>query len=186
MNEIIIFKVMMKRSVLTCSILLLLVTFAVAQQPDVVRASPMASINMRYKDAYARIVYSRPLKNGREIFGKLIPYAQVWRTGANEATELTITRDMLINGKQLKAGTYSLFTIPDKDKWTIIVNSEVGLWGAYNYNEKLDVMRFDVVANHENVIYEPFTMEFVQKNELADLLMYWDNVKVSIPLKFLN
>jgi hypothetical protein len=146
----------------------------------------MASIAMRYKDAYIKIVYSQPQKNGREIFGKLVPYGEVWRTGANEATELTATRDILINNQVLKAGTYSIFTIPDKEHWTIIINNELGLWGSYNYNPKLDVMRFDVPVTVENVIYEPFTMEFIQKNELADLLIRWDNVRVSIPLKFLN
>ena len=87
----------------------------------------------------------------------------------------------------MKAGTYSLFSIPDADKWTIIVNSEVGLWGAYNYNEKLDVMRFDVpVQKIENVVYEAFTMQFDQKNEMADLLLMWDDIKLTVPLKFIN
>jgi len=177
---------MIRSSILTCSIILLVAHHIVAQEPEPPRVSPMASISMRHKDAYVKIVYSRPIKNGREIFGKLVPYGQIWRTGANEATEMTLTREMLINGNTLKAGTYSLFTIPDKDKWTIIINSELGLWGAYNYNPTLDVLRFDVVAIRENAVYEPFTLEFVQKNELADLLMYWDHVKISIPLKFLN
>src|SRR5688500_16796609 len=74
------------------------------------RPSPLATINMRFKDAYIKIVYSQPHKNGREIFGKLVPYGEVWSTGANEATEITLTRDMLINNQLLKAGTYSLFT----------------------------------------------------------------------------
>ena len=108
------------------------------------RPSPLAIVAIRYKDAYIKITYSQPQKKGREIFGKLVPYDQVWRTGANEATELTTTKNIQINGTLLKAGTYSLFTIPQKDSWTIIINSEVGLWGAYNYNSKLDVMRFDV------------------------------------------
>ena len=109
----------------------------------------------------------------------------MWRTGANEATEITTTKNIQINGTLLKAGTYSIFTIPQKDKWTIIINSEVGLWGAYNYNSKLDVMRFDVPVLQSDVVYEPFTMEFNHRNEVADLLLYWDKTKVSIPVKFI-
>jgi hypothetical protein len=142
---------------------------------------------MRYKDAYVKVVYSQPHKRGREVFGNLVPYGQLWRMGANEATEITLTKDMLINNQIVKAGTYSLFSIPEKEKWTIILNSEPGLWGSYNYNEKFDVMRFDVpVQITNNVNYEPFTLQFDQKNELADLLILWDNIKVSIPIKFIN
>lgn len=140
---------------------------------------------MRYKDAYVKIVYGQPQKNNREIFGKLVPYGEVWRTGANEATEITLTRDMQVNNQLLKAGTYSIFTIPQPDQWTIIINSDVGLWGSYNYSQKLDVMRFDIPVV-KNLLTEAFTMSFDQRNEVADLLILWDTVKLSIPFKFLN
>lgn len=157
-----------------------------AQEALMPRESPLSIIRMRFKDAYMKLTYSQPHKRNRQIFGNLVPYGQVWRTGANEATELTVTKDILINNQLVRAGTYSLFTIPDKDKWTIIINSEVGLWGSYNYNEKLDVMRFDVPVQKSNVIYEPLTMTFDQKNEIADLIIAWDDVRLSIPIKFLN
>ena len=150
------------------------------------RPSPLAIVAIRYKDAYIKITYSQPQKRGREIFGKLVPYDQVWRTGANEATELTTTKNVQINGTLLKAGTYSLFTIPQKDSWTIIINSEVGLWGAYNYNSKLDVMRFNIQPSTSDTVYESFTMQFDHRNEVADLLLYWDRTKISIPVKFIN
>lgn len=150
------------------------------------RPSPLAITAVRYKDAYLKIVYSQPQKRGREIFGKLVPYNEVWRTGANEATELLITKNIQINGTLLKAGVYSLFTIPQKDKWTIIINSEVGLWGAYNYNQKLDVMRFDVPVTTSDVVYEAFTIELNHRNDVADLLLYWDKTKISIPIKFIS
>ena len=167
---------------------LLTVPFAVqAQSPEQERPSPLAITAMRYKDAYAKITYSRPQKRGREIFGKLVPYGQVWRTGANEATEITVTKNVQINGSLLKAGTYSIFSIPNKEKWTIIINTEQGLWGSYNYNSKLDEMRFDVpVQNVTGDTYEKFTIQFDQRNELADLLIMWDRVKISIPFKFIN
>jgi hypothetical protein len=152
------------------------------------RPSPLAIVSARYKEAYLKITYSQPHKKGREVFGKLVPFGKVWRTGANEATELTITKNIQINGSLLQAGTYSIFTIPEKDKWTIIVNSDLGLWGSYNYNESLDVMRFEVPVQEisGDVIFEAFTIQLVQRNEVADLLMLWDRTKVSIPLKFIN
>jgi hypothetical protein len=156
-----------------------------AQEAAKQRPSPLAISAIRFKDAYIKITYSQPEKRAREIFGKLVPFNEVWRTGANEATEITTTKNIQINGTLLKAGTYSIFTIPQKDKWTIIINSEVGLWGAYNYNSKLDVMRFDVPVMQSDVVYESFTMEFNHRNEVADLLLYWDKTKVSIPVKFI-
>lgn len=161
-------------------------TLCVAQEEIKVRPSPLAIAAIRYKDAYVKVTYSQPQKRGREIFGKLVPFDQVWRTGANEATEITVTKNVQVHGTLLKAGTYSLFTIPQKDKWTIIINSEVGLWGSYNYNMKLDVMRFDVPVVSAPSVYESFTMQFDHRNELADLLLLWDKTKVSIPFKFIN
>ena len=161
-------------------------TSVFAQEEVKSRPSPLAIVAIRYKDAYIKITYSQPQKRSREIFGKLVPFDQVWRTGANEATELTTTKNIQINGTLLKAGTYSLFTIPQKDSWTIIINSEVGLWGAYNYNSKLDVMRFNIPPSATDTVYESFTMQFDHRNEVADLLLYWDRTKISIPVKFIN
>lgn len=158
----------------------------VAQDAVKQRPSPSTIASMHYKDAYVKITYSQPHKRDREIFGKLVPYGEVWRTGANEATEITLTKDLLINNKLLKAGTYSLFTIPEKEKWTIIINKELGMWGAYNYDKKMDVMRFDVPVKVADKVYEPFTIAFDQQNESANLLMTWDLVQVSIPIKFTN
>jgi len=163
------------------------VSHGMAQGPLEPRPSPMASIAMRYKDTYVKITYSQPQKRGREIFGKVVPFGKVWRTGANEATEITTTRNIQINGTLLKAGTYSLFTIPEKDKWTVIVNGDVGLWGSYNYNVKQDVMRFDVPTQAiTDAVYEPLTLQFDQRNDVASLLIMWDKTKVSIPVKFIN
>lgn len=159
---------------------------ALAQEVVKARPSPLAVVSIRYKDAYIKITYSQPQKRGREIFGKLVPYNEVWRTGANEATEITTTKNIQINGTLLLTGTYSLFTIPKKDKWTVIINREVGLWGAYNYNSKLDVMRFDVPVTTTDIVSESFTMQFDHRNEVADLLLYWDKTKILIPIKFIN
>jgi hypothetical protein len=177
---------MRKKNFLVLSIAIFSTTFCLAQEAIKQRPSPSAIAAMHYKDAYVKITYSQPHKRDREIFGKLVPYGQVWRTGANEATEITLTKDLLINTKLLKAGTYSVFTIPEKEKWTIIINSDLGMWGAYNYDSKMDVMRFEVPVKVIDKIYEPFTITFDQHNELANLLMIWDIVQISIPIKFIN
>lgn len=156
-----------------------------AQDTNKPRKSPLALTTARYKNAYIKIIYGQPAKNGRDIFGSLVPFGQVWRTGANEATEMTLTKDIYINGTLLKAGTYSIFTIPEKIKWTIIINSEVGLWGSYNYNEKLDVLRFDApVQDTGEQMYESFTMALDQNNDKVELDIMWDRTKISIPIRF--
>lgn len=176
---------MISRSIIL-TLLLVASFFAEAQELLKLRPSPLAIAAIRYQDHYLKITYSQPQKKNREIFGKLVPFGKVWRTGANEATEITTIKDILVNDTILKAGTYSLLTVPEKDKWTIIINSDVGMWGAYNYNPKKDLWRFDVNVQTTDKIYEPFTIFFDQRNEVAELLMMWDNVKVSIPIKFLN
>ena len=153
------------------------------------RTSPLAVVSIRYKEAYLKIVYSQPQKHGREIFGKLIPFGEVWRSGANEATEITVTQDLLINNNlQLKAGTYSLFSIPDKEKWTIIFNRDLGQWGAYNYNQKMDALRFEVPVKSvpENVVYEPFTIRIDQKTDSAEIFLLWDKTQISFPIQFIE
>jgi hypothetical protein len=156
----------------------------VAQTPAA-RISPLDVVSYKYKDAYAKIIYSRPSKKNREIFGKLVPYGEVWRTGANEATEITLTRDVLIMGKQVPAGTYSLFTIPQENTWTIILNKELGQWGSYNYNSKQDIGRWDVPVNRlSGKSMEIFTIQFTNKNNVADLSICWDDICVTLPIQF--
>lgn len=158
---------------------------AYAQESSKPRQSPLELTKAKYKNTYVKIVYGQPMKKGREIFGELVPYEQVWRTGANEATEMTATKDFYINGTLLKAGTYTIFTIPDRIKWTVIINKDVGLWGSYNYNEKLDVIRFEIpVADTGEESYESFTIQFNQKNDKADLKMMWDHTQIIIPIRF--
>jgi hypothetical protein len=158
-----------------------------AQEAVPPKPSPVAIVSARYKDTYLKITYSQPHKRGRKLFGALVPYGQVWRTGANEATEVTVTQDILVNGILLKAGTYSLFTIPDQGKWTIIFNSDLGLWGSYNYNPKMDVLRFQATAQPlADIVYEPFTIRLEAKNDKAEVHLLWDNISVGFPLQFLE
>lgn len=167
-------------------LIILLPGWLLAQEATLPRPSPVAIAGIKYKDTYVKITYCQPRKRSRVIFGGLVPYGQVWRTGANEATEITLTKDLFVNGTLLTAGTYSIFTIPEKDSWTIIFNKELGLWGSYNYNDKLDVLRIRVPAQSTNSITESFTIQFEQRNNMADLLLIWDKTKVSVPLQFIE
>ncbi len=148
------------------------------------RASPLSITTSRYKNTYVKIVYSQPHKNGREIFGQLVPFGELWRTGANEATEITITSDVMVNGKELKAGTYSIFTIPNKTSWTIIFNNDLGLWGSYNYNQKKDELRFDVPAEHTEEVSEAFIIGIDPLNDKANIYLQWDKTKVTFPIQY--
>jgi hypothetical protein len=149
-----------------------------------VRKSPMAIAKYKSENTYIKVVYSQPFKRGREIFGELEPYGQVWRTGANEATEITTTRDIRFGGKELKAGTYTIFTIPNKDKWTVIINRELGQWGAYKYEKEKDLFSFDVPVTTSPIIYEAFTIDFQEAQGGVDMTMLWDTIRVAVPIKF--
>jgi hypothetical protein len=172
---------------LILSLIIFTTYYSPAQQAVAPRLSPLAIASLKYKDTYIKITYSQPHKRGREVFGHLVPYNEVWRTGANEATEITLTRDASIGGNLISAGTYSIFSIPGPEKWTIIINQEKGLWGSYNYNAKLDVVRFDIpTTDTGNVVYEAFNIHVEQRNNVADLLLLWDKTKIVIPIQLLE
>lgn len=146
-------------------------------------ASPMDMAIYRNsdKEILARVTYSRPQKKGRELFGDLVPYSQVWRTGANESTEITLYEDLKIGDKDVRAGTYTLYIIPEKDKWTVIINRKNNTWGAYDYDESQDVTRFTVPVKDSPTNLEAFSMNFISKNQNADLLMGWGDKYVAVP-----
>ena len=135
--------------------------------------------------AYVRVTYSRPAKKDREVFGKLIPYGKVWRTGANEATEIKFYQDVTIQGKKINAGTYALFTIPNEKEWTIILNSDLDYWGAYSYNEAKDVMRVTVPVKKAENVMENFTIQFSKGNQNDTIMQLgWDNTVAELSIKF--
>ena len=178
----------MKAVVIALFLSLCSLATSVAQDAPPPRESPLAIITAHYKNTYLKITYCQPQKKGREIFGKLVPFDQVWRTGANEATEVTITQDIIVNGTTLKAGTYSLFTVPGKEKWTIIFNSDLGLWGSYNYNPKMDVVRFDAAVTNtlNDLVSESFPIRIDQKTATAQIFLMWDKTQVSFPIQFIE
>lgn len=148
-------------------------------------ASPMDLALYKDKDEMpvARVLYSRPQKRNREIFGKLVPYGEVWRTGANEATELTLYRDMKVADAIVKAGTYSLYTIPGEKEWTVILNNRTNTWGAYEYTDKEDKVRIKVPVRKAPNTIESLSMAFTEANNGADLLIGWDDSYVKVPFK---
>jgi hypothetical protein len=132
----------------------------------------------------ARVIYSRPQKNGRTVFGELVEYNKVWRLGANEATELELYKDVRINGKKVKKGRYTLYAICNENKWTVIINKDTDTWGAFKYDETKDVIRIEVDVQKQTEITEAFTMIFDKSASGFNLIMAWDNVKVSLPINY--
>jgi hypothetical protein len=132
----------------------------------------------------ARVIYSRPQKSGRVIFGGLVEYGKVWRLGANEATEIEFYKHVRIGGKKISKGRYTLYAIPYEDKWTIILNKETDIWGAFKYDPKKDVVRVDAQVQKNNDQLEALAIIFEKTTEGADLVIGWDTVKVSLPVTF--
>ena len=132
-----------------------------------------------------RLIYSRPQLNGRKVFGELQEYGQVWRLGANEATEIEFFKDVKINHKKIKKGRYTLYCIPYADKWTLIVNKDTDTWGSFKYDQVKDIVRMDVPVS-KNEITEALTIVFEKSASGANMLMYWDDIKASLPIEFNN
>lgn len=175
----------------TCFLVVLLAlascTRGVPEEPDPVRRkSPIAISKVKHAGTYVKIVYGQPYKKGREIFGSLEPYGEIWRTGANEATEITVTRDILFAGKRLEAGTYSVFSIPGEESWTVILNEELGLWGAFEYDPSKDVLRVQLEPNRIEQVTEAFNIQFEEiQEDSTTMVMKWDQTEVRIPVEFL-
>lgn len=159
-----------------------------ASPMDMIYFPPNYSMNVSVKGQpgtlTARVVYSRPQMRGREIFGKLVPYGKVWRLGANQATELDVYAPVSIGGKQLSPGRYTLYTIPQPDKWTLIVNSQTDTWGAFGYKQEKDILRTDVPVTQLSSPVEAFSMTFEPADGGANLVMAWEKTEVKLPLKF--
>ncbi len=131
-----------------------------------------------------KIVYSRPQLKSRQVFGKLVPYGKVWRTGANEATTIKFYKEVILGGRSIPAGEYSLFSIPGPEQWTIILNSQADQWGAYSYDDKKDVVRFNVPARKTTKAIEIFSILMKESPDGVAVTMGWENTLVEFPVKF--
>lgn len=164
---------------------LVLSTSATAQEFSGLDKSPMdmASYPSSYRvsDKAVRITYSRPQLKGRSL-SDLCPAGKVWRTGANEAAEITFYKDVSFGGEDVKAGTYSLFTIPGADKWTVILNKNLNQWGAYSYDEGADVTRVSLSAGEGGESLEAFSIAFKEVEDGVHMVMGWDKTRVAVPI----
>lgn len=131
----------------------------------------------------ARIIYSRPFKDGRKIFGALQKYDEVWRMGANEATEIEFFRDVTIHQKKIAAGRYILYCIPHENKWTIVLNNDLFTWGLKIDSSK-DILRTDIPVEKVATPFEALTIVFEEAKDGANLIIAWDDIKASLPVSF--
>jgi hypothetical protein len=146
---------------------------------------PLLKMNGKAKGMpVARLIYSRPAKNGRNIFGGLLKYNELWRLGANESTEIEFFRPVKISGKLIHKGRYTLYCIPTEKKWTIILNTDNYAWGSFTYDNKKDVVRASCDVGNSGDMVESFSAFFEDKDSGANLVFEWDALKVALPITF--
>ncbi len=134
----------------------------------------------RETNKMAKVIYSRPQLKGRSL-DELAPVGKVWRTGANESTEVTFYKDVNFGGKTIKAGSYALFTIPGDGEWTVILNSNLHEWGAYSYNSDGDVARTTAKVSTDSEALEAFSIAF---DDDGNMVMGWGTTRVTLPLSY--
>ncbi|MGM0934531.1 MAG: DUF2911 domain-containing protein [Bacteroidota bacterium] len=150
--------------------------------------SPEETVTFSKGDLELEVFYNRPYKKDRVIFGELVPYNEVWRTGANEATTFTTNKDILVDGSELKAGKYTLWTIPMEESWKVIFNSKMYPWGidleekAYR-DPEYDMLVLEVPASISETSIEQFTILFEETNDLIFMVLSWDKTRVAVPIK---
>jgi tetratricopeptide (TPR) repeat protein len=173
----------MKKMYAFVSLLAFLLVASTQMQAQIVMPdlSPFATITQKVGLNEVRVEYSRPSVRGRVIFGDLVPYGQIWRAGANASTKIYLREAITIQDQhKLAPGIYSLYTIPNKDEWTIIISRDPWLWGAFGYNEAFDVVRFNVKAQQLKDQVETFTINFANVcTSCAEIQLMWDFTKVS-------
>ncbi len=174
---------MKKLSLIGCAFsLVILCVFAVAAQQDKSkRPSPPAQAKWDLGGGKAiSIDYSSPRAKGRKIYGELVPLGQVWRTGANEATTLVTPVDLTIGGTAVPAGTYTIFTIPNKDKWTLVISKKTGEWGTDYPGQANDLARVDMKVSALPSPVENFAISFEKAGSGANLNIDWETTRASV------
>ena len=181
---------MRKLAVVSCLSIFVLISLSLfAQQDKSKRPSPPATATMTWADGKKITVdYSQPKikdpKTGevRKIFGTVVPFEKVWRTGANEATSFVTDADLMVGDIHVPAGKYTMYSIPGEKEWTIIINKQTGQWGT-NYDEKQDLGRTKVKAGKTSSTVEHFTISFDKANgKKTNMNLEWENTKVSVPV----
>src|SRR5579863_5470443 len=173
----------MKRQILLLTSLLLAFTVLAACQDKGKRPSPPAQAQCKFADGKTITVnYSSPRAKGRKVFGGLVPYGEVWRTGANEATTFVTDANLTAGGKDIPAGNYTIFTIPNPDKWTLIINKKTGEWGIPYKYETDELARVDMKVSPTPSPVENFTISFDQKGNTCTLNISWENNQASVDI----
>ena len=129
-----------------------------------------------------KVVYGAPYIKERVVFGTLVPYGQVWRTGANEATEITFTKDVIFGGAEVKAGTYSVFSVPGESEWQIILNNDLGMWGGYTYKEASDLVRVKGTVSALTEAVDPMRIQLKNTDGVVSFILSWDKTAVTVPI----
>src|SRR5438067_4337924 len=174
---------MMKKSAVVILFALTLCVVSSAQQDKSKRPSPPAQAQCKFSDGKTIAVdYSSPRVKGRKIFGELVPYGEVWRTGANEATTFVTTANLSTEGKDVPAGNYTIFTVPAQDKWTLIINKHTGEWGIPYKYESEELARVPMSVAKTSGPIENFTINLNQTDGTCTLQMSWENTQASIKL----
>jgi hypothetical protein len=177
-------KPMKKNFASLSTLILFLICLNAEAQLRMPAVSSSQTITQEFGLGTVTIKYSRPNLKGRNVFTELAPYGEVWRTGANDATIITFSEDVTLEGNAVKAGEYALFSIPGKENWTIILNRETKQWGSYQYKQAEDVLRFQVNASKLNDKAESFSIAFSDVMPTsAKLNLLWDVTKVAINMK---
>lgn len=176
----------MKRFLLSALIVAASVNFADAQL-KLPSLSPTTKIVQDFSTSQIEIAYSRPSIRGRKIFGDVVQYDHVWRTGANSATKIKFGEDVNFNGNKISAGEYALYTIPGKESWEIILNTGTGNWGQAGYSKENDVLRFSIKPVVAESIVQTFTIAITDLSySSCKLEMSWERVKIQIPITARN
>lgn len=166
------------------AVLFLLALPATAQERanDEPRASPNAVVGQTIGTTDVTVTYGRPSVRDRDIFGGLVPYDEVWRTGANEPTTITFSSDVMVEGQPVPAGTYALFTVPGEEVWTLVLNRDAEQWGAMDYDESQDVLRVEVSPESAPAAeMMTFSFDSVSESE-GELVLHWDEVRVPVTI----
>ncbi len=174
----------MKKTKLIALAIVASFAFSANAQIESPQPSPLGEVEQKIGLTDIEVEYSRPGKKGREIFGKLVPYGKMWRTGANASTKIKISDDIKINGKELKKGKYALYTIPGEGEWTIIFHNNLTYWGVGDYKEEEDALRITVKPTKIDATVETLTFEFGHFTTTGGkLMLMWDNTVVSMDIE---
>ena len=173
---------MLKRTLLIVALTLVCITLAAAQQDKNTRPSPPAQAQCKFSDGKAITVdYSSPRAKGRKIFGDLVPYGEVWRTGANEATTFVVDENLAAaKGTNIPAGSYTIFTVPAADKWTLIINKHTGEWGIPYKYESEELARVPMSVSKTPAPVENFTISFDHTGGACTMQLSWENTQASV------